>query len=172
MDLNGSVTLDDIDGFVLGLKDPAAYEATYGVPAQLNGDIDQDGDLDFDDIDDLVVLFDVGASAPAGDRPVDVDPLEDRVEDFVLGLKDVRVDEAHDGGPTTLRGDSDGDGDLDFDDIDDFVALVHDQVSRPQPAARWLSQDAPPTEEPQEQLASVWSEVRDWLAEIHLNEIA
>lgn len=59
------------------------------------GDMDCDGDVDFDDIDDLVL----GLNDPAG--------YEDQ-----LGV------------PPALKGDADGDGDLDFDDIDDFVAVL------------------------------------------------
>ena len=42
MDFSGTVDRDDIDDFVLGLTDPAAYEARYGVHPSLRGDTDFD----------------------------------------------------------------------------------------------------------------------------------
>jgi hypothetical protein len=60
MNFDGAVDMDDIDDFVLGLNDPAAYEAQYGAPPSANGDIDGDGDQDFDDIDKFVGLLNSG----------------------------------------------------------------------------------------------------------------
>ncbi|MFV2065414.1 MAG: peptidylprolyl isomerase [Pirellulales bacterium] len=57
MNHDDQVDFDDIDPFVLGLGDPAGYEAIYGVPATDNGDSDSDGDLDFDDIPPFVTLL-------------------------------------------------------------------------------------------------------------------
>jgi hypothetical protein len=57
MNLDGRVDSDDIDPFVLGLNDAAAYQATFGVPPSLHGDTDSDGDLDFDDINGLVGII-------------------------------------------------------------------------------------------------------------------
>ena len=45
---------DDINAFVLGLRDPAAYQNTFGVPTTFQGDFNGDDDLDFDDISDFV----------------------------------------------------------------------------------------------------------------------
>lgn len=59
MDCDGDVDFDDIDDFVLGLNDAAAYEAAYGLPPTAKGDIDDDGDLDFDDIQGFVNLLGV-----------------------------------------------------------------------------------------------------------------
>jgi hypothetical protein len=59
---DGDVDFDDIGPFVLGLTDPASYEAMFGVPPTVNGDLDQDGDFDFDDIDDFVAVL-IGALA-------------------------------------------------------------------------------------------------------------
>ena len=50
MDGDADVDFDDIDPFVLGLTDPPAYQALFGVPAALKGDCDHDADQDFDDI--------------------------------------------------------------------------------------------------------------------------
>ena len=57
MNFDGNVDMDDIEGFVLGLNDPIAYEARYGAPPRFAGDMDADGDQDFDDIDDFVALL-------------------------------------------------------------------------------------------------------------------
>ena len=57
MDLDGDVDFDDIDDFVQGLGDAAAYEAIYNVPPDRNGDTDGDFDLDFDDIPGFVDLL-------------------------------------------------------------------------------------------------------------------
>jgi len=66
LDHDGDVDFDDVDPLVLGLNQPAVYEATYGVPATLTGDVDQDGDLDFDDIPPFVALLTSDASALRG----------------------------------------------------------------------------------------------------------
>ncbi|MFV2070250.1 MAG: lamin tail domain-containing protein, partial [Pirellulales bacterium] len=57
LDVNGTVDSDDADDFVLALTDPAAYEAVYAVPGTLAGDTDRDGDVDFDDIVELLALL-------------------------------------------------------------------------------------------------------------------
>jgi hypothetical protein len=59
------------------------------------GDMDCDGDVDFDDIDP-----------------------------FVLGLNDPAQYELDFGVPPEAKGDMDGDGDFDFDDIEGFVAAL------------------------------------------------
>jgi hypothetical protein len=63
------------------------------------GDLDGDGDADFDDIDD-----------------------------FVLGLNDPQAYEDAFGVSPALRGDMDHSGGLDFDDIDDFVLRLNQQA--------------------------------------------
>jgi len=70
------------------------------------GDMDLDGDVDFDDIDD-----------------------------FVLGLNDAAQYEATYGVPPALAGDTNADGDLDFDDIDNFVGLLIGSVLGPRSGA-------------------------------------
>jgi len=73
LDRNGLVDVQDIGALVVALTDPAAYEATYGVPAQLGGDFDADGDVDYDDIRGLAVLLAAGsAPAKATDAPLPV----------------------------------------------------------------------------------------------------
>ncbi|MFV2065776.1 MAG: SdrD B-like domain-containing protein [Pirellulales bacterium] len=60
------------------------------------GDMDRDGDVDFDDIDD-----------------------------FILGLSTPSVYEGTYGVPPTTNGDADGDSDVDFDDINGFIANLN-----------------------------------------------
>jgi hypothetical protein len=50
LDCNGILDFDDVDPFVLGMSNPAAYEAQYGMSPDVKGDMDGDGDQDFDDI--------------------------------------------------------------------------------------------------------------------------
>jgi len=42
---------------VLALTVPAQYETTHAVPAKLKGDMDQDGDVDFDDIPGFIDIL-------------------------------------------------------------------------------------------------------------------
>jgi len=55
--LDGQVDARDVADFTFGLTDPGAYQDRFGVPAQLAGDTDGDGDLDYDDIGHLVSLL-------------------------------------------------------------------------------------------------------------------
>jgi hypothetical protein len=57
MDIDGDVDFDDIAGFVLGLNDPAAYQAMFGSPPVTHGDTDMNGSFDFDDITGFVSLL-------------------------------------------------------------------------------------------------------------------
>jgi len=41
----------------LALTIPAQYETTHAVPATLKGDMDQDGDVDFDDIPGFIDIL-------------------------------------------------------------------------------------------------------------------
>ena len=76
------------------------------------GDMDCDGDVDFDDIDD-----------------------------FVLGLNDPVLYESIFDVPPSLKGDTDTDGDQDFDDIPGFVSILSagGAESVPEPSALVLS---------------------------------
>jgi hypothetical protein len=77
----------------------------------LRGDMDCDGDVDFDDIDP-----------------------------FVLGLNNAAQYELDFGLPPEAKGDMDGDGDFDFDDIDGFVAALQGGVeSVPEPGTLWMT---------------------------------
>ena len=64
-------------------------------PEPLLGDMDQDGNVTFDDVDELVL----GLNDPLG-----------YAAEFVVS--------------PVANGDTDGDGDFDFDDIPGFVALL------------------------------------------------
>jgi len=63
LNLDGVTDVSDIAGLVLGLNDPEAYAARYGVSAALGGDTDGDGDLDNDDIRGFVVSITEGGGA-------------------------------------------------------------------------------------------------------------
>ena len=65
-DMNGDFLFDeaDVDLFILALRDREAYELTelpgggiIGISADITGDTDYDGDLDFDDIDEMIALL-------------------------------------------------------------------------------------------------------------------
>ena len=77
---------------------------------RLLGDMDCDGNVDFDDIDE-----------------------------FILGLSDLSEYEKQFGIPPATKGDTDGDGDLDFDDIRGFVThLSSDTGAVPEPSTLFL----------------------------------
>jgi hypothetical protein len=56
LDLNGELERADADLMAVALNDPSAYLAMHGALPATAGDGDDDGDLDFDDIDDVVAL--------------------------------------------------------------------------------------------------------------------
>jgi len=64
----------DVAGFVQALTDPAAYEAAFGVSILQGGDLDYDGDVDFDDIRGLVAQLAASTAArtTVAMQPVDV----------------------------------------------------------------------------------------------------
>lgn len=97
-------------GTIFGADDFTFVVPPDFVPNALLGDMDCDDDVDFDDIDDLVLGLNM--------------PLE---YENLFGV------------PPQLKGDTDGDGDLDFDDIDDFVEILNhpafiDGQSVPEPS--------------------------------------
>jgi hypothetical protein len=59
----GTPSLDDVAEFVRALRNRDDYWFTYGIEGDESGDIDDDNDLDFDDVDDFVVLLPPGAGA-------------------------------------------------------------------------------------------------------------
>ncbi len=86
----------------------------------LPGDMDCDGDADFDDVDE-----------------------------FILALNYPGTYTALFGADAILKGDVEGDGDLDFDDVDDFASLVTSSAAAatgiygvPEPSAGWLVAEA------------------------------
>ncbi len=66
-DLNrdGAIDLEDIEPFILALKDPSAYQRMHGVAPVVIVDADADGDLDFDDIDGFLQLIQPAVSQSA-----------------------------------------------------------------------------------------------------------
>jgi hypothetical protein len=63
MDFDADRDFDDIEAFVLGINDAAAYEDFYGAPPTVRGDVNQDGLYDFDDIQPFVSLISGGLAA-------------------------------------------------------------------------------------------------------------
>lgn len=99
------------DTLTAAFVSPLIYE--IDVIGGVTGDMDCDGDTDFDDIDDLVF----GLNSPS-----------DYEDQF--------------GVPPELKGDTDGDLDLDFDDIPGFVDLLSGQSvgqGVPEPASLALA---------------------------------
>ena len=68
MDFDGDLDFDDIDDFVLGLNDAAAYEQLFGKPPNVRGDIDGNGNHDFDDISGFVAIL--TAPSATGQRAI------------------------------------------------------------------------------------------------------
>jgi len=66
LDRDGDVDFDDLDDFVLALRDRDAYEARFDLPSRVSGDTDGDGDHDFDDIPGLVDILSGALSGPVG----------------------------------------------------------------------------------------------------------
>jgi hypothetical protein len=63
---DGSVDTADADAFARILANPAAHQAAYGWPATMAADLDGDGDVDSDDIGDLIsVVEEAGLPAAA-----------------------------------------------------------------------------------------------------------
>jgi hypothetical protein len=69
MDNDRDVDVDDIQAFVLGLTSPVEYQNQFGFAPFVNGDMDADGDLDFDDVDDFAAQL-AGGSTSVPPRPV------------------------------------------------------------------------------------------------------
>ena len=113
LDIDGDVDFDDIAAFVLGLTNPVQYEEIYGVPPTVHGDIDMDGDQDFDDIARLIQIL----TNPVVEASTQAD-------DFALGLTDSNAFFLQHGFRPELYGDTDLDGDLDFDDIRGYVEML------------------------------------------------
>jgi hypothetical protein len=57
MNCDGNIDFFDIDGFLLALFDPAAYDATYPNCDRGNADVDDSGAVDFFDIDPFIDLL-------------------------------------------------------------------------------------------------------------------
>ncbi len=86
MNCDGSVDFFDIDGFVLAVTDPAAYEAAYPDCDLMLADVNGDGEVNFFDIDAFVALI-VGGPAPVvrtelAGNPLDLFPYFEYVKAF------------------------------------------------------------------------------------------
>jgi hypothetical protein len=57
MNLDTMYTPSDVDEFVLALRNRESYFGTYFIEGDESGDIDDDNDLDFDDIDEFAGLI-------------------------------------------------------------------------------------------------------------------
>jgi hypothetical protein len=163
MDFDGDVDFDDIDDFVLGLTNPVAYENLYGFPPSLHGDTDGDGDQDFDDISRFVGILVGGAVHSDGDSNVESAQAVDAIHEFVFALTSSAAYENVRGTSAAMRGDTDADGDQDFDDLCGFVAaLLRRHGHRPRPTYL-LSSPAQRTASTEEELTAVWSADHNWL---------
>ncbi len=96
------------------------------------------------DANNLVTIQSVTIIPELGDMDCDGDVDFDDIDDFILGLNDPPSYEAIYGVPPELKGDTDGDGDVDFDDIDDFIAIlnappVHSGHMVPEPSSILLA---------------------------------
>jgi hypothetical protein len=109
------------DHFVLGAVNAVAPEGTAYARLSLFFVqlANQGGAVYFDD-----AFFGVIAEATMGDLDCDGDVDFDDIDEFVLGLNDPALYESNFGLAPAVKGDTDSDGDLDFDDIAGFVALL------------------------------------------------
>jgi hypothetical protein len=128
LDLSGGVDQDDIATLVLGLNSPQAYADLFGIPAALAGDTDGDGDLDFDDLSGFAAILGGNAVATAV-RRLDVDGPGSIDAELASAISFTRGNASPFAAEPPLPGDTDGDGDVDFDDIAaasdrDWTALV------------------------------------------------
>jgi hypothetical protein len=160
MDFDGDVDFDDIDDFVLGLNDPAAYEALYGVPPATNGDMDGDGDQDFDDIAGFVAALASGQqSASSTSLSVSINSISAST----LGAGDVSVAGQN---RTPASGLATSAGNLTY--TDGYSAKNRWQVLRRRVATSqlWPSQTGwtPQDELSDSETADLWSEKTDWRA--------
>ncbi len=57
MNVDGVVTFDDIDPWVLACNNPIAYQNQYRIRALLHGDCNHDGHINYSDVDFFVQLF-------------------------------------------------------------------------------------------------------------------
>ncbi len=120
VDGNGLLEQADQEAFALGLKRPFEYQDTYGFAPVWRADMNADGRLDFDDIAGFVDI--VGLGTPSVE---DVEqsgaPIENyRVIQRFVGFLRSPLPPSLD--PSLLaQSDTDGDGDIDFDDISGII---------------------------------------------------
>jgi len=121
LDLGRNGTIDAARDIATASGDGIAYNvARFGGPSNLSS---PGGGAHFDNL--RIALL-----ATRGDMDLDGDVDFDDIGDFVLGLNDPQLYESTYATPPATNGDTDGDGDIDFDDIDDFVLLLTTGTAR------------------------------------------
>ncbi|MFV2070453.1 MAG: lamin tail domain-containing protein, partial [Pirellulales bacterium] len=183
MDLDGNVDLSDITDFAMGLIDPQAYFFAYGLSPIVYGDIDGDGDLDFDDIPGLVALLGgesiTGSSASVASSAADVRSYDlggvlSRVDGWVA-VRQAFTDVALREEPFRIAGP--------FSQVDDSREGDFDAAAQRVPRSAWRSGDerlrwtslggrvrADDSASTEKKLAAIWSENWDWLERPELDE--
>ena len=63
---------EDAAAFAIALTQPDLYENTYGISADEAGDLDDDFDIDFDDIDDFVKALNEAGVGMTMDRMIEI----------------------------------------------------------------------------------------------------
>lgn len=122
MNCDGCINDDDVDPFVLALSDPCAWkQANPGCPIE-NGDINDDGDVDFGDINPFIDLL--GTNEIKGDLNCDRCIDDDDVNPFVLALTDPEEYSVQYPDCPIENADVNGDGSIDFGDINPFEELL------------------------------------------------
>jgi len=57
MDGDGAINFLDIGPFIVALSDPAAYQSSFNLDANVSGDTNGDGGIDFLDISGFIILL-------------------------------------------------------------------------------------------------------------------
>jgi len=122
MNCDGCVNSFDVNPFVLALSDPCAWKQMYPGCSILNGDCNGDGLVTFADINCFVELL--NGNAIVGDMNCDRCVNDADVNLFVLALTDPDGWQEQYPGCPILNGDCNGDGQVNFGDINCFNALV------------------------------------------------
>jgi hypothetical protein len=122
MNCDGCITFADIDPFVLALTDPCLYKQTYPGCPITNGDINGDGNIDSFDINPFVALL--STNEIKGDMNCDRCITQADVNPFVLALTNPAQYALQYPDCEIMNADVNGDGYINFGDIDPFVALL------------------------------------------------
>ena len=125
-----------------GKRDLWTHNIETGDPAVHYGDVDYDGDVDFDDVSTLLkYLEDAEANplTPQGMKNADVKSpglaldYEDAqvIVEHLAGKRELWTHNIETGGPAVHYGDVDYDGDVDFDDVDALNKYLKDSEANP-----------------------------------------